>query len=163
MLKAGIPKISANPGIARIACSIPELPCAQSWNPAHCWNFTLYYHCSVIHSTMDAVNTIIIVLFKEDKMPNFFWASLSVCLSFVEETKISIHRPDCSGLRQCFAALAPPQKLECYLAWPRHANDLLYQPVQHILCSLIFFCIFLIHESSPVLSLTHQGRHIYDN
>ena len=42
LLKVGIPKMSADPGIVRIAGSVPELRCAQSWNVTHCWSFTLF-------------------------------------------------------------------------------------------------------------------------
>ena len=39
LLKIGIPKMNADPGIAHVASSIQELRCAQSWNVPHSWNF----------------------------------------------------------------------------------------------------------------------------
>ena len=42
LLKGGIPKMTTNSGITPITCSILELQSVQSWNVAHCWNFTLF-------------------------------------------------------------------------------------------------------------------------
>lgn len=87
LLKGGIPKMTTNSGITPITCSILELQSVQSWNVAHCWNFTLFpQFCNTFKGNR---------YYKGKNAQLLLLAVLEVGMSFVKETKKNNTQPDC--------------------------------------------------------------------